>query len=398
MIKLNEAFEIINREITRLPSVTAPLVAAAGCELREDIVATMDIPPFACSAMDGFAVRIADFEGAGPWRMPVQKIIAAGDSTMDSMRKGHAAKIMTGAPLPEGADSVVKVEDVSADSRHVTIEKIPPAGNHVRPAGNDIKKGKALYKTGDRLDAVAIGVLASIGRSQVKITPKPKIAVLSTGQELANPGQEISRGRIYNSNDFVLKSLLKKDGLEISPEFSTSVDNVDVFCSVLEKNIADYDLVITSGAVSMGDFDLMPEAVRRMGGRILFHKVFVKPGKPALLAQIDGRWLLGLPGNPVSVFVGYHLHARRIIAALSGLEYFPKRGRAVLRSDLEVNGDRLYYVGAKIEERDGAFIAYPSTRQESGRLSSIAGINGFISVKGGTRTIPKGSVVNIEWI
>lgn len=398
MIKLDEAFAIIKNEVRRLPSISAALLNAAGCELREEIVSPMDVPPFACSAMDGFAVRIADFQGDGPWRLPIQKIIAAGDSEMDSLRKGHAAKIMTGAPMPEGADAVVKVEDVTFDSGHMTVDKIPTMGNYIRPAGNDIRKGNILYKTGDQLDAVAIGVLASIGKSEVKITPKPKITVLSTGQELANPGQEISGGKIYNSNDFVLKSLLKRDGLDISPELSTSVDDVEILIDTLTKNIAEYDLVITSGGVSMGDLDLIPEAVKRIGGRILFHKVFVKPGKPVLLANIDGKWLLALPGNPVSVFVGYRLYAKRIIGGLSGLEYEPRRGKAILETDMMARGDRFNYIGAQFEKIDGVIKAYPSARQESGRLSSITGINGFISIEGGTRTVPKGTEVNIEWL
>jgi len=398
MITLKEALEIIEKEVTQLEPESVPLFEALGCVLREDIVSPMDVPRFANSAMDGFAIRLSDLPGAGPWRLPIQKIIAAGDSSDDVLKEGYAAKIMTGAPLPEGADSVIRIEDVSIDNDHVIIENKPPKDNFVRPVGDDIKKGELLYKKGVLLDPVAIGILASIGRSEVKVTARPKITILSTGSELVMPGKELPRGKIYSSNDYVLRSLLKKDGHEISNGFKKSTDEIDSLCKILEDSLANYDLVISSGGVSMGDFDLIPNAVEKIGGEILFHKTFVKPGKPVLLARINGRWLLGLPGNPVSVVVGYHLYARRIIAKLSGLEYRIRKGRAVLGADLSVKGTRFCVVGARLEETENGVIVFPSIRQQSGRLSSIKGTNGFIFVEGETRTIGKGTEVDIEWM
>jgi len=398
MITLKEALEIIEKEVTQLEPESVPLFEALGCVLREDIVSPMDVPRFANSAMDGFAIRLSDLPGAGPWRLPIQKIIAAGDSSDDVLKEGYAAKIMTGAPLPEGADSVIRIEDVSIDNDHVIIENKPPKDNFVRPVGDDIKKGELLYKKGVLLDPVAIGILASIGRSEVKVTARPKITILSTGSELVMPGKELPRGKIYSSNDYVLRSLLKKDGHEISNGFKKSTDEIDSLCKILEDSLANYDLVISSGGVSMGDYDLIPQAVEKIGGGILFHKTYVKPGKPVLLARINGRWLLGLPGNPVSVVVGYHLYARRVIAKLSGLEYRIRKGRAVLGADLSVKGTRFCVVGARLEETENGVIVFPSIRQQSGRLSSIKGTNGFIFVEGETRTIGKGTEVDIEWM
>jgi molybdopterin biosynthesis enzyme len=148
----------------------------------------------------------------------------------------------------------------------------------------------------------------------------------------------------------------------------------------------------------MGDFDLIPDAVVRIGGEILFHKTYVKPGKPVLLARIKGKLLLGLPGNPVSVVVGYHLHARRIIARLGGQEYRPRKAKAKLKADLSIKGSRFCVIGARLEETEEGVIVFPSIRQQSGRLASIKGINGFIFVEGGTRTISKGTEVDVEWM
>ena len=398
MITLKEALGIIEEEVTRIEPVSVPLLEALGCVLQEDIISAIDVPQFANSAMDGFAIRLSDLKGAGPWRLPIQKIIAAGDSSGESLRERYAAKIMTGAPLPEGADSVIRIEDVSIDADHVIIEIKPPKDNFVRPVGDDIKKGELLYKKGVLLDPVAIGILVSIGRSDAKIIPKPRITVISTGSELLKPGEELSPGKIFNSNDFVLKSLLKKDGHEISHSFKTSTDEIEELCEIFEGNLAGCDLIISSGGVSMGDFDLIPQAIEKIGGEILFHKAFVKPGKPVLLARIRNRWLLGLPGNPVSVVVGYHLYAKRIMAKLSGLKYRSGKGKALLGGDLSIKGSRFCVVGAYIEENESGNIVFPSIRQQSGRLLSIKGINGFIFVEGGSRTISKGTEVDVEWM
>ena len=398
MITLTEAFELIEKEVSRLPSRLVSITEAVGCELREEIISPINVPPFANSAMDGYAIRFDDLKGSGPWHLSVQDVIAAGDMADAVLSSGNAAKIMTGAPMPKEADTVIRVEDIEAGNGDITIKNKPRKGDHVRPAGDDIKKGITLYKSGEKLNPVGIGVLASIGKATAKITPRPGVAVLSTGSELVNPGEDISGGQIYNSNDFIIKSLLKKDGLESPQGLTTSIDNVRDLYAALEGVLSENDLVIASGGVSMGDFDLIPEALKKLDGEILFHKVIVKPGKPVLFARVKGRWLLGLPGNPVSVFVGYHLYAKRIIAKLSGFDYSPRIGNGVLEENLPIKGDRHHYVGAWIRESKNGFIVKSAARQQSGRLYSIAGIDGFISVEGGTRVIEKGTEVDIEWL
>lgn len=398
MIPLEEAFKIIEKEISKLPPRQVPLLRAAGCLLEEDITSPIDVPQFANSAMDGYAVRLEDLKGGGPWKLPIQKVIAAGESAWGELKSGYVSKIMTGAPLPDGADAVIPVENVSVDAGHVIIKAKPPQGEFVRPRGDDIRKGETLCKKGTLLDPVAIGILASVGKAEVEVTPRPRIAVLSTGSELVNPGEKLAPGQIHNSNDFVLKALLKRDGHEISYGLDTSIDDVGQLCNAITGSLSENDLAISSGGVSMGDFDLIPQAVKRIGGEILFHKVFVKPGKPVFLSRIGKGYLLGLPGNPVSAVVGYHLYARRIIAKMSGLEYRVRGGKGVLGEDLSVKGTRFCYIGARLEENADGVIVYPSTRQKSGRLSSISGINGFILAEGGTRTVPKGSEVDIEWM
>ncbi len=398
MITLDQAFEIIKKEVKALKPASVPLAEVAGCLLDEDITASFDVPSFASSAMDGFAVRISDMKENGPWRLPIQNVIAAGDSAEQVLRKGFAAKIMTGAPLPDGADTIIPVEDVSIENNHVIINNRPEPGKFVRSVGDDIKKNERLYEKGEKLDPIAIGIIASLGKPFVQVIPKPKIAVVSTGSEIVNPGQQLVSGTVYNSNDYVLKAMLKNDGHRVSPMSKTSVDTVESLCSLFQQCFETNDLIISTGGVSMGDFDLVPDAVKRIGGEIIFHKVAVKPGKPVLFARISNGWLLGLPGNPVSALVGYHLYARRVIGQLGGMEFKPRRDRGKLTADLRIRGSRLCVIGSRIEENNRNILIYPTIRQKSGRLSSVKGINGFIFAEGGSRIIEKDSEVAIEWM
>jgi len=398
MITLTEARKRIDEAVKRLPPASVPLLKAVGCCVSEDIIAPINVPNFSSSSMDGIALRFSDLKGDGPWRLPIQEVITAGNLSQAALKDMHAIKIMTGAPLIESADTVIPIEDVTVESDRVIIKNRPTRGDFVRSLGDDIVEGQLIFSRDNILNPIDVGVLASIGLTDVKVVPKPAIALLSTGSEIVEPGERLKPGQIYGSNDTVLHAMLAYDRCRLSGQRRLLPDDLDVLCETIRECLEDHDLVISTGGVSMGDFDFIPEAVEKLGGNVLFHKVAVKPGKPIFIAGFNGRWFVGLPGNPVSVVVSYHLYVRRIISRLTGVESKPRSASAILTDDITVEDDRFYFVGARLEETANGIIAVPAVRQMSGRLSSISGINGLIMVEGGPRTISKNARVNVEWI
>jgi molybdopterin molybdotransferase len=396
MITLKEAQDKVQQAVKRLPPKPVLLSSAVGCAVAEDIVAPIDVPQFPRSAMDGIALRVADLQGVGPWSLPVQSVIAAGDTLPHVLRDGHVVKIMTGAPLAEGADTVVKVEHITIDSHKAIINEKPQRGAFVRPRGNDIQSGQVLFEKGEILRPSDIGILASVGLTEIRVIPRPRIALVSTGSEIVEPGRALEHGQIYDSNIPTLSSQLTYDGFPVTSQARVCTNDHKPLRATLAENLKNHDLVITTGAVSMGDFDFIPEIVESLGGRILFHKVAVKPGKPTLIADFDGCWLVALPGNPVSTLVGYFLYIRRILSLMMGTPYQPQTARASLADDVSVTGNRFNIVGARLERTPEGLLAHPSQHQESGRLSSTRGIDALMMIEGGTKTVKKGSSVLVE--
>jgi molybdopterin molybdotransferase len=398
MIALEEAQRRIDTEVAGLVSVRLSLDQAAGCALSEEIRAPIDVPQFPSSAMDGIAVSGSELSGPGPWRLRIQETVAAGEYSDQPLLPGHAVRIMTGAPLVPGADTVIPVENVKFESEFVVIRECPDRENFVRPLGDDIQKGRRLLRHGDVLGPVELGVLASLGLTEVQAIPRPRLAVFSTGSEIVEPPAPLKPGQIYDSNGPVLRNLLRRDGHTSLGGGKIIADDPDAICAAVQKALSAYDLVITTGGVSMGDFDFVPAGIQRLGGRVIFHKVAVKPGKPVFVASVGAGWLVALPGNPVSVVAGYHLFARRVIGRLMGTAYSPRISSAVLEHAVSVQGERLCLVGARLQEVNGRVTAAPSLRQKSGRLSSILGINGFVFLEGGTRTVAQGTQARAEWL
>ncbi len=398
MITLHEAWSRIDAAVKRLPSARRPLDQALGCRIAEEIIAPIDVPEFPASSMDGIAVRIADLIGDGPWRLPIQSVIAAGPTDPPTLEAGHVCKIMTGAPLPKNADTIIKIEDIAVESDHAVITGMPRIGDFVRPPANDMTAGQRIFDEGEILQPHDIGILASLGMTDVSVVPKPRIAVMSTGPEIVAPGESLSYGQIYDANLASLYALLLHDNFPVSwRERVTSNDRV-AFDEILRSLLESHDLVVSTGAVSMGDYDFIPDVVRSMGGEILFHKLAVKPGKPTLIASFGGRWLISLPGNPVSAVVGYHLYVKRMISLLCGIPYRRRLISAKLADDLSISGKRFMIIGARLERNGNGAVVHPVMRQESGRLSSIRGIDSLIFTEGGSRTIAQGEAVEVEII
>jgi molybdopterin molybdotransferase len=399
MITLNEAIKRIDGAVLPLEGVKTPISKAVGCRLIETVKSPINVPDFDCSIMDGIAFCYDDLSGETAWKIPLQTTIAAGEQTIPKLKSGHAVKIMTGAPLPPGADTVQKIEDVEIDDGEVIISDKGTKGMFVRPKGDDIKIDELLFEAGTVLTAVDCGVLASIGLIEVEVTPYPKIAVLSTGTEIVEPGQKRRFGQRYDSNKTTLMTLLQASGYPVEQIDTILPDKINALKETLESCLNKYNLLITSGGVSMGDFDYIPKVILEIGGTILFHKVKVKPGKPVLIAKLGRSWLVALPGNPVGVVAGYHLHVKRIIKSLMNIPNRPKSGLATLEGEINLRGSRFGMIGAFLESNgNGSVVARPVPRQDSGRLSSVKGINGFIMLDESERTIRTGDAVTVEWL
>ncbi|UCG60817.1 MAG: molybdopterin molybdotransferase MoeA [Candidatus Zixiibacteriota bacterium] len=396
LVSLTEAQQRVQKAVKQLPPRPMPLTSAIGSIVGEDIRSPINVPQFPRSAMDGIAVRTADLKGDGPWCLPIQTVIEAGNTTPHSLLDQHVVKIMTGAPLAEGADAVIKIEDVIVQDNKAVISQLPAPGSFIRPMGNDITSGQVLFRRGDLLRPGDIGILASIGLQQVMVTPRPRIALVSTGSEIVEPGAQLQYGQIYDSNIPTLYSLLSYDRFPVQTQERVRSNDLEPLRETLKRCLEHHDLVITTGAVSMGDYDFIPDIVTALGGKLLFYKVAVKPGKPTLIADMGQCWLVSLPGNPVSVLVGYFLYVRRVVSRLSGLPFEPVRSHATLAGDVRVSGNRFNIVGARLEKTVKGLVAHPSPRQESGRLSSARSIDGLMMIEGGTRTVKKGTQVLVE--
>lgn len=398
MISLDEALMKIDEVVHPLPPRRVKPLDAVGCALAEDIISDTDIPNFASSAMDGIAVRYADLNGAFPLALKLQGAIAAGKPARETLKPGYAYRIMTGAALPEGADTIIKVEDLRFEGQEVIVSSLPPRGHYVRPSGNDIRKGETVFQRGTVFKSVDPGICATLGLVEVLVHPKPSLTVLATGSEIQPPGKPLQPGQIYNANDTTLRAQIKHMGLPDPGAETPLQDDPERLTPVLKELCGKHDVVITSGAVSMGEYDYIPDIVTALGGDLLFHKVFAKPGKPVLIARLDRCWLLSLPGNPVSVLATFHIYGKRLLSRLMGQAYQPIREKAVTTAPFTIEGERFQVWGARLQRTDTGLEAAPAQNYTSGRLSSIQGIDGFIFISGGSRTVEPGTVVEVEWL
>lgn len=398
MITLDEARIKIDKAVKPLLSVKLPILETVGCCVALAVRSPINVPGFDCSIMDGIALHYDDLDGTGPWRIPIQSAIAAGDPGSEKLLPGHVVKIMTGAPLPPGADTVIKIEDISIKNNRAEINDKTSKGDYVRAYGDDVQKGEILFDNGTVLTAVDIGILASSGLTDVDVIPRPKITLLSTGSEIVAPGEELKPGQRYDANSFVLKSMFEKSGFPVDLISDIIPDKIEQLGTAIRDYLDQHDLLITTGGVSMGDYDYIPDVVKKLGGEILFHKVKIKPGKPVLVAKIKNSWLVGLPGNPVSVITGFHLFIKRIIAKMMAIPYQPRSVYAKMADNIKFKGTRLGLLGARLEDGPNGVIAYPAQRQNSGRLSSVKGINGLIILEEGRQSVSADEPVYAEWL
>ncbi|MCP4960951.1 MAG: molybdopterin molybdotransferase MoeA [Actinomycetia bacterium] len=333
MISLDEALDFVLSLTPRREPTVVPVAEALGLVLAQDVVSDVAIPPFDNTAMDGFAVRAADVVEA-PCDLSIVGTVAAGDNPTDAIGPGEAVRIMTGAVIPPGADAVVMVELTSVDGDVVRLDESVPLGNHIRPAGDDVQSGDLVFERGEPLGAGHLGVLCSLGLTEVQVYPRLRIGVISTGDELVDDGAPLQPGQIRDSNRRTLLSLVAQAGAE-GVDLGLARDDEEVIEAALRNGVAQCDAVMTTGGVSMGDFDYVKAVLSRIG-EMRWMQIAIKPAKPFAFGTVDGVPVFGFPGNPVSCMVSFELFGRPGVRQMMGFdEVIVPRINAVADEDLD---------------------------------------------------------------
>jgi molybdopterin molybdotransferase len=403
MISVEEALARILAEIQPLNKTQVPLADALGLVLAEDVIAEENLPPFDNSAMDGFALLSKDSRprNGNPPRLRVTGGVAAGYIADHAVEEGSAMRIMTGAPVPPGADTVIQVELTRNDgpeSKWVEILQEVAPGNNIRPAGEDMRKGETALQRGTEIGPWEIGILATLGYANVPVIRRPRVAILSTGDEIVDVGEPLQPGKIRNSNGYLLEAAVRRAGAE-AHRLGVARDSVASLREKLTEALA-YDLVLTSGGVSVGDFDYVKDVMQEQG-QMNFWRINMRPGKPVAFGRISAVPLLGLPGNPVSSAVTFELFGLPLIRKMLGHRRLVKpQIDVVVEEDIHERAMRRHYVRAHVEWRDGRFVAHTTGNQGSHIMTSLLHANALLIVPEGGVTLNAGDTAKammLDW-
>jgi len=398
MLSVEEALQHVLGFFHTLEAERIPILEALQRVVAEDVQADMDIPPHANSAMDGYALIAADTNGAAaesPVALQIIADLAAGYVADRQVVSGTAIRIMTGAPIPIGANAVVRFEDTDVRGDRVLIRQQVPPGENVRGAGEDVKHGTLVVRKGTRLRPQEIGMLAAVGQKEVLVSRRPRVAILATGDEVVEIDAPVGPGKIRNSNSYSnAAQVLRCGGVPVM--MGIARDDVEELTAKIRSGLKQkVDLLITSGGVSVGDFDVVKK-VLASEGEIRFWRVRMKPGKPLAFGRIGGVPVLGLPGNPVSAMVSFELFARPALLHMQGLASLERPTvEAVLMDALGRKDDRRHYVRVRVEEETEGYRAYLTGEQGSGILSSMVEADGLAIIPEGWSAAAKGSKVRV---
>jgi molybdopterin molybdotransferase len=391
MLSVEEAQARVMDEVAVAAPELVPLADAHGRVLREEVAAAYDMPVADNSGMDGYAVRADDIAQA-PVTLPVRGDIPAGHPATHPLEAGTAMRIMTGAFVPEGADTVVQVELTDGGIDVVRIDQALQRGANIRKRGEDMHRGDILLRSGVRIGAAEMTVLAAMQKTRVSVGPRPTVAILTTGDELVDVGEPLAAGKIVNTNAWLLASLIRETGaLPIS--LGIVRDTKEATIAALER-AAESDFILSSGGVSVGAYDFVKDALDTLGADTKFWRVNMKPGKPVVVSRLRERVVFGLPGNPVSSFVSFHLFVAPALRKAMGQEsrLFPPSIRATLTRPLKSAGERRVYFRVAV---NAAMEATPLASQGSGSLTSMLGANGLAIVPEGMTRVEAGSPIDV---
>jgi len=407
LLSVEQARERILSQLDSVGTESIPLTTCANRVLGVDIVAADDLPLFDNSSMDGFAIRSADTLNAAPGSGVTLRVVAdipAGSTPTVSIAPGQAARIMTGAQMPEGADSVIPVEDTDFNDRSpgtpppqtVSIEKNVAYRDNVRQRGMDVRARDAVLKKGNILKPQDVGLLAMLGFPEVDVYKRPLIALLSSGDELLEAGAPLESGKIRDSNSYMLASLVESTGTDVL-RLGIAKDTRESVQGLIEQAVLlNADLILSSAGVSVGAFDYVKNVVES-NGRLNFWRVNMRPGKPLAFGEYRNIPFIGLPGNPVSAFVGFEVFVRDAIGKLKGTSNGSRR-RIRVRSGEEIHSDgRESYLRAVIREEFGQSIAQLTGHQGSGNLLSLVQANALLIIPAGVKCVPAGQEVD-AWL
>jgi molybdenum cofactor synthesis domain-containing protein len=403
LISVDEARRILAKNFKPRPvgSEVVALSEAYGRVLADDVVSSLDIPPFSRSTVDGYAVKASDTFGAEenrPVSLRLTGRVNIGEAPKAKVRKGALVEIVTGAPIPEGADAAVMIEYTERRGNSVFVRQAVSHGENVMIAGSDIRKGETVLKKGTFLSPYEIGALAAVGAVKVKVLKRPVVAVFSTGAEVTEPGKPLPPGKIYDINAHALSAAVEDCGCE-PRSMGTVQDEPNQMKTALQKALRIADLVITSGGVSVGPTDIIPKVVNTLGKPgVVVHGIAIRPGKPTTIALVNSKPVFSLPGHPASSLMIFYLFVRPILIGMAGRRepeavivksvvserLFPSRGR------------RTYVTVTLQKDRGDRIIASPVSSGLSGAITTLSKADGFLIIPENQQFIEKGSCVEVE--
>jgi molybdopterin molybdotransferase len=375
-----------------------PLFEAVGRVLSREIKAPIQLPPFNRSPLDGYAVRAGDTQRASkanPAVLEVIEEVAAGHTAGKKLTPGTAIKVMTGTPIPQGADTVVKYEDVTRVGKVCKIPFPLMAGSNIVLAGEDVKKGEVIAARGTLVSPALVGLIAALGYAEVTVFNRVKIAVISTGDELIDSSQKLQPGKIYNSNLPSLVAACLKLGAQITA-LGNVPDQLDAIEDIISLGLADADIVITTGGVSVGDYDVVPDALARLGLNVIYRGVDMKPGSPVVAAEYNDKFIICLSGNPAAALITFELIAVPLIKKKMGLNhYLPARVGAVLADDFAKPSPQRRFLRGRLHMAAGANFVELTGEQSNGVLKSLVNCNAYIDVPAGSGRMVAGQDVSV---
>lgn len=397
-ILLEEAQKLLLDKVQPTQEEVVDLKMCLGRILAQDIHAQDPVPAFDRSPLDGYAVRAEDIAGASKEKPITLKVIGevpAGHVAPISLEPMTAMKIMTGAPIPPGADAVIRKEDTDEGTKEVRIFVSLTAKSNIAHAGEDVKAGEKVLSQGMLLHSGAVGILAALGVKQVPVFRKPKVALLCTGEELVDVGSPLAPGKIYNSNLYGLAAAIQEAGGE-PYILGTVSDDVEAIKEKLQQGVEKADLVVSTGGASVGDYDLISAAYEELKAEVLFQRVAMKPGTPALAAQKEGKLLLGLSGNPAAALISFELLARPVILMMGGRTCWQRpRVKGIMMEDFLKRGGPRRFLRSQVHWEDGAYRVYLTGRQSPGVLKSILHCNALVDVPAGSPPLKVGQEVEV---
>lgn len=397
LININEAIDIIIDNTENISMEEIKIISCKNRVLVEDIYSNDNLPPFNKSAMDGYAIKGEDTSNIDKDNikgLEIRKLIKAGDWCEDVLMNGEAFKIMTGAPLPQGANSVIKVEKTTEQNNVVYIkDKVKQWANVIR-LGEEIRAGDIALKKGTLIRPAEIGLLASLGYPKVKVYRNPVVGLIITGDELIDIDSKLEKGKIRNSNEYTLTSLIENCGVK-ALSFGIIKDSRSSILKTVNKALETADIIITSGGVSVGDYDFIEDVLIHIGAKIRFNSVGIKPGKPITFATYNKKLIFGLPGNPLSIITTFEEFVKPAIRKFMGKrELFSNEFDVVLANDFKCTLGKRDFVYVDLKKKNGVYYAYKIGIQSSNQLMNLTKCNGLIVISEEREFVSEGETVH----